>query len=149
MAFHITPPNLLPKTDEKHRKWLESLKKRPLPWNKGYTKKDNLSVAKISQTFKKKEIDNFKNWRLEQISLGKFSSPSQKLERTKELAELIGVILGDGNIYKFPRTEALTIASNAKNSGFINRYAELVYKIFSKKPTINKIADGCIKIRIY
>lgn len=149
MTFYITPPSLLPKTDKRYKKWLKSLKKRPPSWSKGYTKENHSSVAKISETFKKKKIDNFKVWRLQMVKEGKFSNFPKKLKKTKELAELIGVILGDGNIHKFPRTEALTIASNAKNLGFVNRYADLIYKIFSKKPTINKPARGCIKIRIY
>lgn len=149
MTFHVIPPNLLPKTDKRYKKWVKSLKTRPAPWNKGLNKENNPSIAKISATFKKKKINNFRNWRLQQIAKGKFQAFPSKLERTKELAELIGVVLGDGNIHKFPRTEALTIACNANNTGFINRYANLVHKIFLKKPSINKTLTNCIKIRIY
>ncbi len=83
------------------------------------------------------------------VKKGKFPNSPKKLKKTKELAELIGVILGDGNIHKFPRTEALTIVSNAKNLGFVNRYASLVHEIFSKKPAISKPKGGCIRVRIY
>ncbi len=81
--------------------------------------------------------------------LGKIRSTYPKLKRNADLAELIGVVLGDGNISVFPRTEAMTIASNAKNKGFIQRYAYLTKKVFSQKPTINKPSGGCIRIRIY
>ncbi|MEK7664628.1 MAG: LAGLIDADG family homing endonuclease [Patescibacteria group bacterium] len=149
MAFYFTTPNLLPKTDKKYKKWLKSLKKRPPSWSKGYTKLDHPSVAKISETFKNKKIDNFKAWRLQMVKKGKFHSYPKKLKRTKELAELMGVILGDGNIYKFSRTEGLTIVSNAKNIGFVNRYAGIIYGVFSKKSAISKPAKGCIRIKIY
>lgn len=150
MTFYITPPSLLPKTDKKYKKWLKSLKKRPPVWNKGLSKENNVGVARISQTLKKKKINNFKNWRLEMIEKGKFLDSPKKLEKTKDLAELIGVILGDGNIHKFPRTEALTIASNAKSIGFISRYSELIYKVFGKKATTYKqLKSNCVKIRIY
>lgn len=149
MTFYTTPPSLLPKTDKRYKKWLKSLKKRPAVWNKGFTKGNHSSVNKISLTFKKNKIDNFKNWRLQQITAGKFHDSAKELEKTRDLAELIGVILGDGNIHKFPRTEALTIACNSNNPGLINRYADLVHKIFLKKPSINKTLTNCIKIRIY
>lgn len=149
MVFHAVPPSLLPKTDPKYKKWLKSLKKRPAPWNKGLTKENSSSIARISKTFKKNKIYNFKNWRLQQIAGGKFLEAPRKFERTKELAELIGVILGDGNIHKFPRTEALTIACNGNNKGFIDRYANLVQKVFLKKPSINKTLTNCVKIRLY
>ncbi len=81
--------------------------------------------------------------------LGKIRSTYPKLKRDADLAELIGVVLGDGNISVFPRTEAMTIASNAKNKGFIQRYVYLTGKIFFQKPTINKPGGGCVRIRIY
>lgn len=118
-------PNLLPKTDPRYKKWRESLKKRPAPWCKGYTKETHPSVLKISKTFKKKKIDNFKEWREKMKKMGKIRSSYPLFKKDGNLAELIGVILGDGNILKFPRTEALTISSNAKNSGFIKRYSSL------------------------
>jgi len=142
-------PNLLPKNDPRFRKWKDSLKKRPAPWSKGYTKETHPSVLKISETFRKNKIDNFKKWRDRMKKLGKIKSNYPPLKQNGDLAELIGVLLGDGNIFKFPRTEALTIASNAKNKGFIQRYSSLIQKIFSKKPKINKPYGGCVRIRLY
>jgi len=142
-------PNLLPKNDPRFRKWKKSLKKRPAPWCKGYTKETHPSVLKISNTFKKKRIDNFAKWREEMKRIGKIKSSYPSLQQNGDLAELIGVSLGDGNIFKFPWTEALTIAGNAKNKGFIQRYSLLIQKIFSKKPKINKPYGGCVRIRLY
>ncbi len=67
-----------------------------------------------------------------------------------QLAEIIGVILHDGHIRKFPRTEELSIFSNSNNLGFIKRYSKLVYEIFDQKPAITKHGKrNCIRMRIY
>lgn len=118
-------------------------------WNKGFNKYTHPSVMKTSQTMKGKKIDNFKKWRDKMKKLGKIRSSYSELKKNGDLAELIGVTLGDGNISVFPRTEAITIASNANNKGFIRRYAYLIEKIFLSKPTINKPNRGCIRIRLY
>lgn len=71
-------------------------------------------------------------------------------KKDKNLAEIIGVILGDGNIEAFPRTERLTIACNSKNSGFIKRYKKLIEKVFNKKTRCAKIKNkNCTRISIY
>lgn len=149
MTFYCTPPNQLPKTDKRYKKWLKSLENRPSPWSKGQTKETHPSIKKISETFKKKKIDNFVGWRKKMIVAGKFPQYPKNLKKSRDLAELIGVTLGDGNIHKFLRTEALTIASNSKNKGFIKRYSDIIYNVFSKKATINKPSNGCTRIRIY
>jgi len=143
-------PNLLPKNDPRYIKWKESLKKRPSPWNKGFTKETHSSVAKISRTFKREKIDNFTRWRRKMINQGLIKVNYSPLQRSGDLAELIGVILGDGYIGKFPRTEVLAIFSNSNNSGFVRRYSQLIRKVFNKKPNIYKRKDSnCIKISIY
>jgi len=144
-------PNLLPKSDPRYKKWRESLKKRPAPWCKGYTKETHPSVLKISKTFKKKRIDNFAKWRERMIKLGRIRINYPPLKQDGDLAELIGVVLGDGHIERFPRTEILTIACNSNNLGFINRYARLITKLFHKPSYIAKVnqSGSCTRIRIY
>ena len=144
-------PNLLPKNDPRYKKWRESLKKRPAPWCKGYTKETHPSVLKISKTFKRKKIDNFKRWRQKAIKLGILKTNYPPLKQNGDLSELTGVVLGDGNIGRFPRTESLTIACNSNNIGFINRYARLITKLFHKPPYIAKVnqSGSCTRIRIY
>ena len=39
----------------------------PKGWSKGYTKYTHASVRKISETMKKKKIDNFRLWRDKRI----------------------------------------------------------------------------------
>jgi len=149
MTFYFTPPNVLPKTNRKYKKWLKSLRNRPAPWNKGSTKQNNPSVAKISETLRRKKIDNFANWRKRMIATGKILIDHPPLKKSGNLAELIGVTLGDGHLGKFPRTELLAIFSNAKNKGFIKRYSLLVEKIFKKKVSNTMHGSGCVKISIY
>ncbi len=73
-----------------------------------------------------------------------------RLRKNGDLAELVGVILGDGHIRKYPRTEELSIFSNSNNSGFVKRYSSLIHSIFNKVPTCTKHSGkNCIRIRIY
>lgn len=143
-------PNLLSKNDPRYKKWKRSLKKRPPPWNKGQTKYTNFSIAKTSETFKKKKLDNFAKWRNEKIKQGLIKTNYPPLQKSGNLAELIGVTLGDGHIGKFPRTEILAIFSNSNNLGFVSRYATLIKKMFGKKVSVSKNRNSnCIKISIY
>ena len=119
-------------------------------WNKGFNKFTHPSVRKISATLKKNRVDNFSKWRKVMVASGKIRSKYPQLTKNGDLAELIGVVLGDGHLFKYPRAEELSIFSNSNNIGFIERYAYLVEKIFDKKPVIRKhgITD-CTRIRIY
>ncbi|MFA5098930.1 MAG: LAGLIDADG family homing endonuclease [Candidatus Paceibacterota bacterium] len=121
-----------------------------MPWNKGLTKETHPSVKKISETFKRKKINNFKKWADKMKAAGKIKSNYPDFKKDKYLAELVGVVLGDGHIGKFPRTERLIISCNSKNKGFINRYGGIIEKIFSKKPTYMKVKNSnCVKISVY
>lgn len=108
-------------------------------WNKGYTKYTNTSVMKTSQTIKSKHIDNFKSWREGAKEIGIIPEAYPEFIETKELAELIGVVLGDGNISSFPRTQRLIITSNSNNVGFIQRYATIIKVVFNKTASIQKV----------
>lgn len=130
--------NLLPATDPRYQRWLKSLRKRPPPWNKGETKYINSSVRKISKTFKSKRIDNFRKWRNKMIEEGKIKTFYPPFQKTNNLAILTGLILGDGHIDKFPRTEKLTITFGTDKPKLIEFTAGLVGKIFDKKPRIYK-----------
>lgn len=111
-------------------------------WNKGLTKETNASVQKISLTMRKKGIDNFSAWRAQMRKDGKVKTIYPSFKRNGNLAELIGVILGDGNICKFPRTEALRIVGNSAHQGYIDRYAKLIESVFEKKPHVAKRKDS-------
>jgi len=122
----------------------------PSNWNKGQTKDTNLSVKKISETMKSRKLDNFKVWRDKMKMEGKIKSEYLPLKKDGDLAELVGVILGDGHIRPYPRTEELSIFSNSNNPMFVKRYAGLIEKVFGRKPTASlHSASNCIRIRIY
>lgn len=119
-------------------------------WNKGLTKDTSVSVKKISQTMRAKKIDNFARWRSQAKKDGVIRGEYPAFKKDGDLAELIGVVLGDGHIGLFPRTESLRIVGNAFNTGFIKRYARLVEKIFDQKPYVKKRNDSnAVDIRIY
>lgn len=148
-GFIITP-NLLSKDDSRYKKWRASLSKRPASWNKGFTKENHLSVAKISKTFKRKKIDNFSSWRKEAIRKGLYCPFPKVLKKNEELAFLTGLTLGDGNIHLFPRTECLTICLGTDKPELWKYSTRIVHAIFGKKPSIlfaRKSAS--VRIRIY
>lgn len=119
-------------------------------WNKGFTKYTHPSVLKISETMRIRRIDNFSKWRELAKKDGLIRSKYPTFSKDGDLAELVGVILGDGHIRKFPRVDELSIFSNSNNHGFIKRYSELVEKTFDQKPAITKHGKGnCVRIRIY
>ncbi len=119
-------------------------------WSKGFTKETHPSVRKISDTMKRKNIDNFAGWRREAMRKGVIRTKFSAFKRSGDLAELIGVVLGDGHIAAFPRTERLLIFSNSNNTGFVTRYTELVQKFFEKEPYVYKISgSNCIRISLY
>jgi len=114
-----------------------------------YGRVNFLRSKKISETFRKKKIDNFKKWRDGMKRIGKMPTYSLFI-RSEDLAEYIGVVLGDGNISSFPRTERLIIVGNSNNIGFIRRYSLLTEKIFGKIPRVTKISGvNAIRISIY
>ena len=99
---------------------------------------------------KKMKVSNFSKWLDEAKRKGTVRSQYPAFDKNANFAELMGVVLGDGHIYKFPRTEELSIFSNSKNKGFVKRYSDLVEKIFDQEPAITKHGrTNCTRIRIY
>lgn len=84
------------------------------------------------------------------VRSGRIKSVYKTLKKDGDLAELIGVVLGDGHIGIFPRTDSLILFSNSNNKGFIKRYAGFIEKIFDKKPVIKHLTScNCTRISIY
>lgn len=107
-------------------------------------------ARRISETMKSKKLDNFKKWRDKEKEEGRIKSVYEPFEQNGNLAELIGVVLGDGHIQAFPRTERLLIFSHAQNLGFITRYRDLVANIVHKEPYVYKVTDEeCVRISLY
>lgn len=119
-------------------------------WAKGFTKYTHPSLLKMSETIKRKKIDNFAKWRMWARTKGIVKTEYPIFKKDGDFAELIGVVYGDGNIGKFPRSERLVIASNSNNKGFIGHYSCLVKKIFNKETTNMKSPNSnCVRISIY
>ena len=72
------------------------------------------------------------------------------LKKDNNLAELIGIILGDGNLYRHDRTENLRIICNSRDKIYIKHIANLIHKIFYKKPSIiRRKKENAIVISLY
>jgi hypothetical protein len=111
-------------------------------WNKGLTKNDHAGLARIAQA--RREKNNFAVWQ------AAHPVAYSELSRNEELAFLIGLILGDGNIHKFPRTECLTIVLGTDKPALWKYAAHLIEKLFNKKPYVAKVnGSECMRVRIY
>ena len=119
-------------------------------WNRGKTKEDDPRVRKISETFKAKRIDNFAQWRLKARLTGKIPLTHAPLSKTEQLAFLVGLILGDGHIAKFPRSERLRIVLGTDKPLLWKHAARVVQVVFSKEPWVQKRKDSAsIEISLY
>ena len=122
-------------------------KKGIIPWNKGKTKLTDISVRKISETMRLKHIDNFAKWRKEAMLSGKIRDSDTKLKRTNKLAFIVGLILGDGNIYVFPRTECLRITLGTDKPDLAFYVVKIMENVFSKAPSmIKRNNSNCFNI---
>lgn len=121
-----------------------------IPWNKGKTKLTDAGVKKISETLKSKKINNFAKWRAEAKIVGIIPNTDKNLEKSRELAFLIGLSLGDGNISKFPRTECLRLTLGSDKPKLANYAVEIMKQIFNKSPSIIKRSNSnCFNVTIY
>lgn len=83
---------------------------------------------------KAKKEWNFSEWQRSKRPIIQY----KELSKDENLAELIGIILGDGNLNKHPRTENLRITCNSKDEGYIKHIGILIKKVFYKSPSIRK-----------
>lgn len=140
----------LPKDDSRYKKWRQHMRERPPPWSKGYTKDTHPSVAKIAKTFKEKRIDNFASWREKAKKEGKIPGFYPSLEQNEKLAFLVGIVLGDGNIFRFPRTEGLRITLGTDKPMLWEYTASVMKEVFHKKPDVAKVVNSeCMRLTIY
>jgi len=107
-----------------------------MPWNKGDTKETNPSLLRLSKTLKTKREWNFSKWQRGKRRKG--SIRYKVLVKDKKLAELMGIILGDGNLYKHSRTENLRIICNSNDIVYIQHIVDLITEIFRKTPSVIK-----------
>ena len=107
-------------------------------------------AQKISDTMRARKLDNFKAWRDEQKRLGRIKNEYAPLEKNGDLAELIGVILGDGHIGAHPRCESLRVVGNSNSPGFAYRCADLIHSVFGREPRVSKRSNqNALNITLY
>ena len=136
MSTNKTLPQFLDKSDPRYQKWKISLKNRKSPWNTGKTKNNDKRLLKMSNTFKRKKIDNFAHWRNKRKKLGFVPTKSSAIPKDQYAATLIGLILGDGHIQQFPRTQKLTVSLGTDKPDLIDFTFNLILYTFHKKPTV-------------
>lgn len=143
-------PALLEKTDARYIAWRKSLEKRPAPWSVGRMKDKQAVAKKISETFKKKQIDNFRQWRDAAKQAGTIRASYPALVQDEQLAFLIGLVLGDGSLYKHKRTEDLRITLGTDKPELIEFVVHIVEKVLQKKPTLYYPKQTkCVVVRLY
>ncbi|MBI2474346.1 MAG: hypothetical protein HYV68_01475 [Candidatus Taylorbacteria bacterium] len=140
----------LPKNDKRYINWRKSLKARKnLGWSRGLTKATSKSIDKISQTFKKRHIDNFLSWRQSEEFRDRYKPPVP-LVRNGDMAFLIGLILGDGHVNKFDRTEGLRITWGTDKPELWRYAAKIMEGVFNKKATVAKVKNAnCMIVSLY
>lgn len=129
-------PHLLPKNDPRYIKWRKGLKGKQA-WNKGHTKKTHPGVAKISRTMKRREIDNFADWREGAREKGLIPSAYPEFKKCEDLSFLLGMILGDGHIQQHDRTQCLSIALGTDKPDLIKYTKSIVDKVIKKKSNVH------------
>src|SRR3989344_1649199 len=140
-------------TGPRYKRWRKSLFKRGSVWNKGHTKETHLGLAKISETFKRKKINNFEQWRKKVAEEGSHKFGREyylDLQKGKPLAFLVGLILGDGHISKMARTEGLRVTLGTDKPQLWKFSAQLLKEVFNKEPHIAKRKSAnCVDLVIY
>lgn len=72
------------------------------------------------------------------------------LEKTGDLAILIGLVLGDGHVAVFPRTERLEITLGTDKPKLIDYTFRLMERVFAKIPITRTVKNSrCVKVGIY
>lgn len=140
-------PQKLAKDDPRYLQWRDSLGGRD-PWNKGHTKNTHPLLAIQSKIYIKHKINHFAKWHEEMVRTGAFRYPP--LAKSKELAYLIGLILGDGHLQKLPRVERLEITLGTDKPELWAHTAKILEIIFSKKPKIRfRKTTNCLDLVIH
>lgn len=71
-------------------------------------------------------------------------------EHSENLAELIGIVLGDGNIFTYDRCQRLTISCDGSYAVYVKHVKHLVRDVFKKEPSIIKRSKAnCHDVCLY
>ncbi|MBI2070503.1 MAG: hypothetical protein HYT79_07835 [Elusimicrobia bacterium] len=108
------------------------------PWNKGLTKLTHPSVAKMALSRSGKRYGPYR------------SSKPLNLSRSAELAELIGIILGDGSLAPSSRTQRLLISLDSRVQDQVRYTAYLMKNVFEIEPkVVLQKGAHCNRVYIY
>ena len=96
-------------------------------------------------------IKNISSGRTSFISLFQKKSQYRIFPKySEELAEFIGIVLGDGNIFRFERCQRLTISCNGSYRQYIKHIRHLTRSIFKKDPSVIKRSKAnCYDVCLY
>ncbi|MEA3492823.1 MAG: LAGLIDADG family homing endonuclease [Candidatus Margulisiibacteriota bacterium] len=111
-------------------------KNKQKAWNKGFNKETHPGVAKISVTMSAKEKTNFYEW--QQKNKPKYVN----LQISPLLAEFYGIMLGDGCIEMFVRTEKIVVTCFSEQVDYIKYIRRMIKRLFGKTPTVRKKKDA-------
>ena len=118
-------------------------------WNKDFTKNSHPGLKKLSDTLRNRVSWNFSKWQEGQRKEWE-RRRNIKFNRNTDLAELIGVILGDGNLSKYDRTESIRVVCHSAKVRYIKHIVMLMERVFDKKPSIQKRKkENAVTIVIY
>lgn len=117
-------------------------------------KKYNVTTLKNLSEELNISLDKIKNISCGRTSFGALFQKKNKYRvfplHCKELAELIGIVLGDGNISQFDRCQRLAISCNGSYGKYIKYVTSLVGNIFGKEPhVIKRLKANCCDIYLY
>lgn len=111
------------------------------------------TLSKLSKQLKISPdiIKNVSSGRTDFCSLHKRKIRHKALPKHSEnLAELIGITLGDGNIFAFRRCQRLTISCNGSYKAYTKHIKDLVRDVFDKEPSILKRSKAnCHDVCLY
>ncbi len=84
------------------------------------------------------------------IEVGNIVPFRHPFSHSVQLATLIGLVLGDGNIHAFPRTEKLTITLGLDKPALIQFSTKLVNFVFKKEAVVLRHSDAkAVRITLY
>ncbi len=125
-------------------------------------------ILKVKRLLKKHSVTTLKELakdlkvsvnKIKNISSGRTSFSSLGRSRTQhrafphhseDLAELIGVVLGDGNISRFDRCQRLVISCNSSYERYAGHVCRLVSGVFRKKPSLlRRSKANCLDAYLY
>lgn len=130
-------PQYLRKDDPRYVKWKESLRGHR-PWNKGRNKSSDETMKRVSLALRGRLRRNIQ------------ASPVVSIPPSADLAELVGITLGDGHLRKYERTEQLCISCNASKQKYVQHTAELLERVVGKAPSIYRSkSENVVRISVY